>query len=161
MSAIKKTVLITGCSARGIGSALADAFLAADYIVFVTLRNPYKIDAAFTVKSNVHVLQLDVTSSSQIARAAQDVSALTQGKLDVLVNNAGENYTMPLLDIDMEKAKQIFEVNFWGALAVTKAFAPLLVASRGMVMNISSIAGGLNTPYMGGYTVFLEKKCPF
>jgi len=75
------------------------------------------------------------------------VKTKTSGTLDVLLNNSGGGYLMPLIDLDLDAAKAVFEVNLWGLLAMTKAFAPLLVKSKGTVVNISSIGGKLVQPF--------------
>lgn len=90
-----------------------------------------------------------MTSQLQLQAAVTEVAALTDGKLDILINNAGINYTTPILDTDMERADKVFKKNVWGPLLLTQSFAPLLIEAGGMVVNISSIAGELNTPYMG------------
>lgn len=56
---------------------------------------------------------------------------------------------MPLLDENIEDAKSIHNTNVWGPLAVTKAFAPLLIKAEGTIVFITSVAGHLNTPYQG------------
>lgn len=144
-----KTVLITGCTAGGIGSSLAIAFHESGYLVFATARAQAKIDKMLSGLPRVRMLTLDVTDLAQISRAAAEVSTATHGRLDVLVNNAGTNYTMPVLDTPIESAKQIFDVNFWAPMQVIQAFAPLLTEAKGTVVNISSIAAVLQTPWMG------------
>ena len=145
-----KSVLITGCSEGGIGAALAQRFQRSPgHLVFVTARNISKINTDLAEASNVHSIALDVTSTLQLQAAVTEVAALTDGKLDILINNAGINYTTPILDTDMERAEEVFKTNVWGPLLLTQSFAPLLIEAGGMVVNISSIAGELNTPYMG------------
>lgn len=73
-------------------------------------------------------------------QCAETVKAKNGGTLDVLVNNAGTILMMPLLDTPIEESKKLYDVNVWGVLAVTQAFAPLLVRSKGVVLNICSIA---------------------
>ncbi|KAI0409136.1 NAD(P)-binding protein [Xylaria palmicola] len=146
-----KTALITGCSAGGLGAALALAFSDAGYTVYATARNPAKIDESLTKRPRVRALALDVTDAQQIAEVAAQVASETAGRLDVLINNAGGNYTMPVMDTDIEESKKLFDTNLWGVVRVTQAFSPLLVNARGTVVNISSIAGVLNTPFMGMY----------
>ena len=72
-----KSVLITGCSAGGIGPALAQVFQEKGYHVFATARNPSKIPSALSSAANVTVLKLDVLSSESIAAAAESVSLET------------------------------------------------------------------------------------
>lgn len=142
-----KTVLITGTSAGGIGSALAFAFQKRGLRVFATARNTSKIDPALADLPNVELLSLDVTSDASIAAAVVEVKERTSGKLDFLVNNSGLGYIMPFLDLDMDEAKKLFDVNFWGVLAATKAFAPMLIEAKGAIVNISSIAAVAYSPY--------------
>lgn len=143
----RKTVLITGCSDNGIGSGLAHAFHTHHYHVFATARSPSKIT---TLRSLPHVtlLPLDTTSASSIAAAVEAVTARTGGVLDVLVNNAGVNCVGPAVDEDVwGDAREVFGVNVFGTMAVTKAFAPLVVAAEGCVVNNSSLSAVLHLPF--------------
>lgn len=143
-----KSVLITGCSAGGIGFALALAFQQRGLYVFATARTLSKM-AELEKLPNVTLLSLDVTSSSSIAAAVDAVRTKTGGTLDYLVNNSGGGLFMPILDTDVDEARRMFEVNIFGVLAVTQAFAPLVIAAKGTVVNNSSIAGCLYPPFMG------------
>ena len=154
-----KTVLITGTSAGGIGSALAFAFQKRGLRVFATARNTSKIDPALADLPNVELLSLDVTSDASIAAAAAEVKERTGGKLDFLVNNSGVGYVMPFLDLDMDEAKKLFDMNFWGVLAATKAFAPMLIEAKGAIVNISSIAAVAYSPYESRF--FRDSRFPF
>lgn len=145
----KKVVLITGCSDGGLGSALILAFLSENYHVFATTRNVTKMGDLLK-QPNVTLLDLDVTVDSQIPDAVERVKKTT-GRLDILINNAGRNHFSPALDIDIPEAKQIFEINLWGPLSLIKAFMPLLIESKGIVVNTTSISGYLNVPHMGKY----------
>jgi len=142
------SVLITGCSEGGIGFALAKEFQSRGFHVYATARQPARMDALKNLY-NVTLLQLDVTSSTSIAAAIAIVTKETGGRLDYLVNNASKGVVLPTLDTDIAQAKAIFEVNVWGALAMTKAFAPLLIAAKGSVVNMGSIAGMMSPPYLG------------
>lgn len=68
----------------------------------------------------------------------------TGGTLDYLVNNCAASYVMLALDTDIEKSREIFDVNFWGVIAMVQAFAPLLIASKGSIVNVCSISGTLH-----------------
>lgn len=142
-----KSVLITGCSAGGIGFALAEEFQARGFHVFATARTRSKTSNIENLP-NVTFIPLDVTSSSTITAAVEIVKAHTGGTLDYLVNNAGRNYVMPTLDVDINEGKRLFDVNFWGALAVTQAFVPMLIAAKGTIVNICSISSHINVPWM-------------
>ena len=141
-----KSVLITGCSTGGIGGALALAFQKRGLHVFATARTLSKMSHLEKLP-NVTLLTLDVTSSSSIATAVEAVEAQTGGTLDYLVNNSGGGLIMPTLDTDIEEAKRMFDVNLWGVLAVTQAFAPLVIAAKGSIVNGSSLASCLNPPW--------------
>lgn len=138
----EKTVLITGCSEGGIGAALAKAFHAKGYHVFATLRNPAKAGSLEPV-TGIDISTLDVTEKKSIQQCVQYIETKTGGKLDVLVNNAGADCTMPLLDVSLEEAKALYDLNVWAVLALTQAFAPMLVKARGTVVNINSVAAKL------------------
>ena len=78
MNSLRKSVLITGCSAGGIGGALADAFHAKGYHVFATARNPSKISPSLSSAENVTVLKLDVLSTESIAAAVESSIAIKE-----------------------------------------------------------------------------------
>jgi 1-acylglycerone phosphate reductase len=146
MSSPRKTVLITGCSAGGVGAALAVAFKDKGYHVFATARTPSKVPDTLHSASNVAVFALDVTSADSIREAAELV-AKKSGKLDVLINNAGLGLNMPALDTPLEEAKKQFDLNFFGAFAMLQAFGALLVKAKGCVVNNSSVGGVLPFPF--------------
>ncbi|KAK8078730.1 hypothetical protein PG994_002537 [Apiospora phragmitis] len=146
----KKTVLITGCSNGGIGSALARTFHHRGWHVFATARDTSKM-SELNGLSDLTQLTLDLVKSDDIKVVAEHVSKLAQGKLDCLVNNAGRNHFMPILDEDLDVVKDLFQINFYGPLALTQAFVPLLTASEGMAVYITSISGYVSNKYMGTY----------
>ncbi|KAG8162264.1 hypothetical protein KVR01_008029 [Diaporthe batatas] len=147
-----KTALITGCSEGGLGAALAKAFQEQGYHVFATLRNPAKVGAlAGEEGTNIDVLQLETTSEESINNCLKTVKKKTGGSLDVLVNNAAIGTTMPLIHASIEDAKAMYDVNVWGTLRLIQAFSPLLLESKGVVMNICSIVGAANVAWQGIY----------
>ncbi|MCJ1228207.1 hypothetical protein MMC12_004868 [Toensbergia leucococca] len=154
-----QAVLITGTSAGGIGSALALAFQARGLRVFATARTPSKASHLASLP-NVSILPLDVTSPASIAAAVEAVSVATEGRgLDILVNNSGTGYSMPLLDADLEEGRRCFEVNVWGTLALLQAFGAQIVGRKGVVVNISSVGGELYTPWIGLYDFSFSQAC--
>lgn len=149
-----KKALITGCSEGGIGHALALEFSRRGVHVFATARTPSKM-ASLKDVTNITVLPMDVTSQVSIDAALTAIATSkfgTEGTLDYLVNNAGGQVVMPVLDLDMEVARQMYEVNFWGMLAVIKTFAPLVIKAEGTIANLSSIGASLYMPYLGEYS---------
>lgn len=147
-SSQKKTVLITGCTTGGIGWAQAKAFQQRGFHVFATARD-VSAAADLTKIPNIELLELDVTIQDSINRCQNLVAERTNGKLDVLVNNAGIESQSPLLDVNIDTAKELYEVNVWGPLRVTQAFAPLLIESKGIIVNQSSIDAALNMVWAG------------
>jgi 1-acylglycerone phosphate reductase len=144
----KKIVLITGCSTGGIGAAMTKAFTNQGYHVFATLRNTSKA-GSLAQMPDVEILQLEVTSPKSIEECVLGVQKRTGGTLDILVNNAGADFVMPLLDVSIEEAKKLYDVNVWSILALTQAFAPLLIKAKGTVCNISSIAATMPLAWSG------------
>jgi NAD(P)-dependent dehydrogenase (short-subunit alcohol dehydrogenase family) len=144
----RKTVLITGCSAGGAGSALAEAFHARGLHVFATARSLSKM-SHLEKMPNMTLLNLDVEDTNTIAAAVETVKAHTGGTLDYLVNNSGMACVRPALDTDIARARKIYEVNYWGVVNVTHAFAPLVIAAKGTIVNVSSIASVLHVPWGG------------
>jgi hypothetical protein len=148
-----ESVLITGCSAGGIGSAIAIEFQNQGLNVFATARDVRKL-AHLIDLANVTILSLDVTSKQSVDAAVEAVkkSKMGGGKLKYLVNNAGLGHTTPLIHADTEpgsNAREMWEVNYWGVLRVTKAFSELLIQEKGCVVNIGSGAGLVYWPWTG------------
>ncbi|KAK4239016.1 hypothetical protein C8A03DRAFT_14575 [Achaetomium macrosporum] len=142
----QKTVLITGCTPGGIGHALAIEFHAKGLHVIATARNPAVLSEMAAL--SMTTLALDVTKADSIKTCHDEVSKLTGGKLDILVNNAGRTHTHPATDIDMADVRETFETNVFGVMAMCAGFADLLIAARGLIINIASLAA--ITPYVFG-----------
>ncbi|KAJ5837055.1 Short-chain dehydrogenase/reductase SDR [Penicillium robsamsonii] len=139
-----RKVLITGCSDGGLGAALAIAFHEAGLEVYATARDPSKMSEM--TSQGIKTLRLDVQSESSIAECLSHVP-----ELDILVNNAGGGYGMPVSDIPISEAKKIFDLNVWSPLAVTQAFLPLLLKSKGMIVNHTSCASFCPGPFQSVY----------
>ena len=151
MLAARKSVLITGCSAGGIGAGIAEAFQKKDYHVFATVRNPAKAPQNLKAAPHTTILILDVLSEESIVAAVESVKKETGGRLDVLVNNSGQNLIFPALDLNIEDGRRLFNLNFFAPLAVLQAFAPLLVEARGCVVNQTSASGYIPMPFLSQY----------
>ncbi|EGR47349.1 uncharacterized protein TRIREDRAFT_64720 [Trichoderma reesei QM6a] len=147
---IKRTILITGCSADGIGAVLALTLARQGHYVFATARNTSKIPLELKNLPNVSIIALEVSSTESVTEAAKTVEASGHG-LDVLVNNAGFGYTMPLLDVDIHRAQDLYNANVWGVLRTVQAFAGQLIKSKGRIVNMSSVGAVVNTPWIGTY----------
>ncbi|TFB01887.1 NADPH-dependent 1-acyldihydroxyacetone phosphate reductase [Trichoderma ghanense] len=153
--AARRTVLISGCSDGSLGSHLALAFHRNGWRVFASARNLSKMAQARA--SGLELVQLDTTDDESIAACVARVSELTGGSLDALVNNAGAGYSMPVMDLDLAQTRQLFELNVFSLVAVTRAFFPLLVRSQspggGLVVNNTSCMAlpHASMPFSGAY----------
>jgi len=143
----KGSVLITGCSDDGIGSALTLTFVKRGFRVFATARNTASMTRFQDF--NVTLLALDVLDAKQIEATVAIVSKETGGKLDYLVNNAGCTRFMPLLDEDIEETKEFYDTNVWALLQLVQAFSPLLIEAKGTVVFIASVYSHLNVSWQG------------
>lgn len=163
-----KTVLITGCNDGNLGAAMAKAYRARGFQVFATVRTASKAGPLGETEG-IEILELEVTSKESIRQCARTIEKRTGGSLDILVNNAGVAGAMPLLDLDIDAAKKMYDVNVWALVAMTQAFAPMLIKAQGIVCNISSVSGELTFAWMG--KSYLKEKvkavaevsffCPF
>jgi 1-acylglycerone phosphate reductase len=142
-----KSCLVTGCSEGGVGAAFAEVFQQKGYHVFATARSPSKVPKTLHSAPNVTVLALDACSSTSIAEAAKVVEKQTGGKLDVLINNAGHGQTMPGLNVNLDEARNLFNVNFFGVLELVQVFSPMLVKAKGCIVNNASIGGLTPIPF--------------
>lgn len=146
MAAKQKSVLITGCTPGGIGHSLAREFNAKGLRVFATAREAASISDL--EHQGIETLSLEVTSSESINALKDEITSRTGGTLDYLVNNAGRNYTVPALDVEMDEIRQTFEANLFGVMAMCQSFAPLLIEAKGTIVQIGSLAGIM--PYVFG-----------
>lgn len=143
---MSKVVLITGASS-GIGKSIGEFLSNKGYLVYGTSRNPDKYkDSIFTI------LQLDVRNVSSIEKAVETI-VTKEGRLDVLVNNAGVGITGPIEEIPEIEIKANFETNFFGPINVIKSVLPQMRRQgEGLIINITSIAGYMGLPYRGIYS---------
>lgn len=149
-----QTILITGATA-GIGRHLALDLARKGNRVIATGRNRAALDAlvAEANTARISAVLLDVDDRESLARAADAVAKLTEGRgVDVLVNNAGFGQMAPLLEVREEDVRAMFETNVFGLLAVTRAMLPaMLRRKRGRVINVSSVGGRFTLPMFGAY----------
>ncbi len=154
-----RTVLITGAS-MGIGAATARAFASAAAAPPLRLallaRSSDRLQALVTElnrQPGVQALAVtaDVTQPESLAPAVAQIEGAF-GPVDILVNNAGVGMRSPVGSIDLAAARQVFEVNYWGALACIEAVLPGMMAQQdGLIINISSILGHRAMPNAGIY----------
>jgi NAD(P)-dependent dehydrogenase (short-subunit alcohol dehydrogenase family) len=143
-----KTVLVTGASS-GIGRKITERLAADGYFVFAGARKEADLQALGTIH-NVQPVRLDVTKPEDIDAAVQTVVKAGRG-LYGLVNNAGIATVGPLLDTKSDEFDAVMNVNVYGPYFMTKAFAPLIVAGHGRIINIGSVSGIIDNPNAGAY----------
>ncbi|SRR6266540_6091592 len=141
----QRVAVVTGISS-GIGRATAAELAERGFRVFGTVRA-----AGSTALPGVEQVVLDVRDDESVKRAIEEVLA-GSGRIDVLVNNAGSGILGAIEETDMAQARDLFDVNFFGAVRMTRAVLPTMRAQRsGRVVFVSSVLGFLPAPYMGFY----------
>jgi short-subunit dehydrogenase len=141
-----KVILVTGASA-GIGLSIATMLQAKGHTVYGVSRSISRLQSP-----SFKTLQMDVTDDASV-KAAVDAIVKAEGRIDVLVNNAGNGITGPAYAMPVEYAKKQFEVNFFGLVRVSSAVIPHMIeAGKGLVINVSSLAGLFGLPYQGLYS---------
>ncbi|MEZ4838686.1 SDR family oxidoreductase [Flavobacterium sp.] len=143
---MSKVVFITGGSS-GIGKSIGAFLHQKGYVVYGTSRNPNQVkDSVFPL------LQLDVRDVNSINKAVSELIQ-NEGRLDVVINNAGVGITGPLEEIPTQEIKNNFETNFFGPIEVIKAVLPQMRKQQsGLIINVTSIAGYMGLPYRSVYS---------
>jgi NAD(P)-dependent dehydrogenase (short-subunit alcohol dehydrogenase family) len=146
----KKVLLVTGAG-RGMGADIAKAALGAGYAVVATGRDPRKVENAVGAADDLLTVKLDVTDPAS-ARAAVEAAVGRFGRVDVLVNNAGNFYAGFFEEITPDDFRAQVETNLFGPLNVTRAVLPVMRAQRsGLVVTISSTAGITGGAFTSAY----------
>ncbi|WP_282135782.1 SDR family oxidoreductase [Seonamhaeicola maritimus] len=143
---MSKVVLITGGSS-GIGKSIGEFLFDRGFVVYGTSRNPdnYK-------ESKFPILALDLKENNTIVESVQTIIK-KEGRIDVLINNAGAGITGPIEEIPETEIKNNFETNFFGPINVIKTVLPQMRQQNdGLIINVTSIAGYMGLPYRGVYS---------
>jgi len=141
---------VTGAS-RGMGVDIVRAALAAGHSVVATGRSAERVQAAVGEHENLLTLSLDVTDPSTVEAAVQ-AAVERFGRIDTLVNNAGNFYAGYFENISPEQMRAQMETNFFGPLHVTRAILPVMRAQRsGQVITITSAAGLMGQEFCAAY----------
>lgn len=159
----EKKIFITGTSS-GFGKLTIPLLIRKNYLIIsairggeARLRDTFKYDENHTLvlraleNKQLFAIDLELTDSTSLANAIDQVKSITQGKLDVLINNAGYGILSPVEAQSFESIKKQFEVNFFAPLKLILDLLPLLKKSRGKIINISSIVGLISFPFYGVY----------
>jgi short-subunit dehydrogenase len=149
-----KVVIITGASS-GIGLATAREFARLGAKVVLAARSQALLQ---DIESEMKTAGYDACAVTTDVTIEEDCRHLVEatikkyGKLDILINNAGISMRALFRDVDISVLKKLFDVNFWGAVHCTKYALPFLIASKGSVVGVSSVAGFIGLPGRTGYS---------
>lgn len=144
----KKVIILTGASS-GIGYEAAEYLAKEGHIVYGAARRTDKIEPLS--KLGVKPLKLDVTDEQSVKEAVQSVLQ-AEGRIDVVVNNAGYGSYGAIEDVSIEEARRQFEVNLFGVAMLTKEVLPHMRAQHsGTIINVSSMGGRLTTFFGAWY----------
>lgn len=150
------TVLITGASS-GVGKIIAQALMENGYKVYGTSRKPIEAGSqiAYNTRNNkgfIEMITLDVRSGDSIKRAVEYV-VKKEGKIDILINNAGFGIAGAIEDTSPEEAFEQFNTNFFGVLRMCRNIIPIMRMNKnGLIINISSVAGLISIPFQSMYS---------
>lgn len=144
----KKVALITG-SSSGIGESAALLLKEKGYIVYGAARRVEKMNELS--EKGINVLPLDVTNEESMVKCVNTIFK-KEGRIDVLVNNAGYGSYGAIEDVPIEEGRRQFDVNIFGLARMTQLVLPKMRENRyGKIVNISSIGGKIYTPFGGWY----------
>jgi NAD(P)-dependent dehydrogenase (short-subunit alcohol dehydrogenase family) len=146
----QKAVLVTGASS-GLGRVMAEAIAAKGYFVYAGARKDADLKELDAIE-NIQAVRLDVNQQDQIDAAVKTIREAGRG-LYGLVNNAGVAVLAPLIEIDEEDFNYQMNANIYGVYRITKAFAPLIIESKGRISVIGSISGTLSDATWGPYSM--------
>ena len=162
----QKVVLVTGAG-RGMGVDIARAALDAGHRVVATARDAERVTRAMGSPVDLLAVSLDVTNPDSV-QAAVDAAVQRFGRIDVLVNNAGNFYAGFFEEITPDDFRAQVETNLFGPLNVTRAVLPVMRAQRsGLVVTISSTGGLIGQEFCSAYSAskfalegFMESLAP-
>ena len=148
-----QTVWITGASS-GMGEALALTYNAKGYHTILSARRSEVLESIqkkLTHPEQSYLLPLDLEQHENAEAWYNQASAFT-GSIDVLINNAGMGHLGTAIEMELDIERKVFEVNFWGAVALTKAVLPHMTSrNSGQIWTVSSILGHFGSPKLAAY----------
>ncbi|MET9819038.1 SDR family oxidoreductase [Streptomyces sp. NPDC006355] len=148
---MSKVIFITGAG-RGLGTDIARQALAAGHQVVATGRRPEEVEKTLGgPQDNLLATKLDITSLED-AQAAVQAAVDRFGRIDVLINNAGNFFAGYFEEVPPEHMRRQIETNLFGPMNVTRAVLPVMRSQRdGHVITISSLAGQVGTEFTSAY----------
>jgi NAD(P)-dependent dehydrogenase (short-subunit alcohol dehydrogenase family) len=143
-----KVALVTGASS-GIGESAADELMKAGFTVYVAARRTDRMAALG--ERGAHVVALDLTDDASMVSVVDQILA-EQGRIDVLVNNAGYGSYGAVEDVELEEARRQFEVNVFALARLSQLVLPAMRKQKGgRIINVSSIGARFYEPFGGWY----------
>ena len=145
----RELLVVTGASS-GIGAATARELARRGFHVLAGVRRDTDADALRA--TNIEPVMLDITNEGKVTALAKRIADDSERRpLRALVNNAGIGANAPVEVLPLSEWRRLFEVNSFGHVATTQALLPALIASRGTVVNISSVGGKMAMATYGPY----------
>ncbi|RZL98081.1 MAG: SDR family oxidoreductase, partial [Pedobacter sp.] len=142
---MSKVVLITGAS-TGLGESIATYLARRGFIVYGTSRQ------AGLTNESIHMLAMDVIDPQSIQQVVDQILQ-QEGRLDVLINNAGLGIAGPVELLSLTDVERVFDTNVFGVIRMVQSALPIMRQQRsGLIINISSIAAEAGLPYRGAYS---------
>ncbi len=145
-----RPILITGAS-TGIGQAATIRLAGLGYPVFATARRPEDLAQLGSIR-NVTPVRLDVRNPDDVATSLDIVRTSGRG-LYAVVNNAGVGGIGPIASFTDDDVRDLFEINVFGVMRLTRAFLPLLLESSGRAIVVGSMGGSISMKYYAPYTM--------
>lgn len=151
-----KVVLVTG-STRGIGKAIAEAFLREGASVVLNYRKrdgeaKKAVEELSSISSNFIIIKADVSKTEEVDRLFKEIDA-AYGRLDILVNNAGIGIAYPFIEHSVELWDRMIEINLRSAFLCSKKAAEYMIRNRwGRIINITSVAGIIGAAGLVSYS---------
>ena len=149
----QKVIVLTGAS-RGIGHATVKRFSAEGWRVLTCSRQPFDARCPWPGGEDNHI-QLDLADPNKTIAAIETIKSKVNGRLHALVNNAGispkgeAGARLTTLNTDLRTWGQVFHVNFFASVILARGLQAELVATKGVVVNVTSIAGSRVHPFAG------------
>lgn len=147
---MNQVVLVTGVSS-GIGRAVVECLSGGGIKVYGTTRNLKNFRKKNGDNPGAEILEVDLADEASIAKAVKHITG-KEKRIDVLVNNAGYGHAGPVEDTSIKEAQELFDVNFFGMMRMTRAVLPYMRRDKaGLIVNISSIVGLMGIPFQALY----------
>jgi len=146
----QQAILVTGAS-TGIGRNIAETLAAEGHFVYAGARKQKDLDELSSIE-NIQGIRLDVTVQEEIDAAVDTITKEGRG-LYGLINNAGVSVSGPMIEVEEDDMQFQMNVNLFGPYRVTRAFAPLIIESKGRITTTGSISGILSGPLSGPYSM--------